>query len=288
MKNKSLISGLIIFSLLILSCSNSQRGPKSGKKAASSKTGWAYNDRDWGGFEVNLKYKGFQPPVKGMVFIEGGTFVMGQTEENVMLDGTSTKPRPVTVSSFWMDRSEITNVEYREYTDWMKLVFAGAGTEGTARDNEEYYSLYEKSLPDTTVWRSKFSYNEPLVEMYFRHPAYNNYPVVGISWEQAMAYCQWRTDRVNERRLCEELGIDMEKFRDNGGGLDDPETYFTTERYLNDPEYNLQNYVDDKKRRKKIMLLVKTLKRIFKHRKQEKRRIKQKIKPGKFVLKTEF
>ena len=71
MKNKSLISGLIIFSLLILSCSNSQRGPKSGKKAASSKTGWAYNDRDWGGFEVNLKYKGFQPPVKGMVFIEG-------------------------------------------------------------------------------------------------------------------------------------------------------------------------------------------------------------------------
>ena len=57
MKNKSLISGLIIFSLLILSCSNSQRGPKSGKKAASSKTGWAYNDRDWGGFEVNLKYK---------------------------------------------------------------------------------------------------------------------------------------------------------------------------------------------------------------------------------------
>ena len=251
MKNKSLISGLIILSLFILSCSSSQRGPKSGKKASSSKTGWAYNDRDWGGFEVNLKYKGFQPPVQGMVFVEGGTFVMGQTEENVMLDGTSTKPRAVTVSSFWMDRNEITNVEYREYTDWMKLVFAGSGTEGSARDNEEYYSLYENSLPDTTVWRSKFTYNEPLVEMYFRHPAYNNYPVVGISWEQAMAYSQWRTDRVNERRLCEELGIDMEKYRDNGGGLDDPETYFTTERYLNDPEYNLQNYVDDKKRKKK-------------------------------------
>ena len=251
MKNKSLISGLIILSLFVLSCSSSQRGPKSGKKASSSKTGWAYNDRDWGGFEVNLKYKGFQPPVQGMVFVEGGTFVMGQTEENVMLDGTSTKPRAVTVSSFWMDRNEITNVEYREYTDWMKLVFAGSGTEGSARDNEEYYSLYENSLPDTTVWRSKFTYNEPLVEMYFRHPAYNNYPVVGISWEQAMAYSQWRTDRVNERRLCEELGIDMEKYRDNGGGLDDPETYFTTERYLNDPEYNLQNYVDDKKRKKK-------------------------------------
>ena len=80
MKNKSLISGLIILSLFVLSCSSSQRGPKSGKKASSSKTGWAYNDRDWGGFEVNLKYKGFQPPVQGMVFVEGGTFVMGQTE----------------------------------------------------------------------------------------------------------------------------------------------------------------------------------------------------------------
>ena len=53
MKNKSLISGLIILSLFILSC--------SGKKPTSSKTGWAYNDRDWGGFEVNLKYKGFEP-----------------------------------------------------------------------------------------------------------------------------------------------------------------------------------------------------------------------------------
>ena len=49
--------------------------------------------------------------MKGMVFVEGGTFVMGQTEENVMLDGTSTKPRAVTVSSFWMDRNEISNVE---------------------------------------------------------------------------------------------------------------------------------------------------------------------------------
>ena len=65
----------------IFSCSSSQQGPSAGKKAASTKTGWKYNDRDFGGFEVNLKYKGFQPPVPGMAFVEGGTFMMGQTEK---------------------------------------------------------------------------------------------------------------------------------------------------------------------------------------------------------------
>ena len=52
-----------------------------------------------------------------MVFVEGGTFMMGQTEENIMQDGSASKPRAVTVTSFWMDATEVTNVDYREYTD---------------------------------------------------------------------------------------------------------------------------------------------------------------------------
>ena len=251
MKNYNLIISLIIVSIVSFSCSSSQQGPKAGKKAASTKTGWKYNDRDFGGFEVNLKYKGFQPPVPGMAFIEGGTFMMGQTEENIMQDGSSTRPRAVTVTSFWMDRTEVTNVDYREYTDWMKLVFANGGNEGPARDEEEFYILYDRSLPDTTVWRSKYGYNEPMVENYFRHPAYNNYPVVGVSWEQAMAYSEWRTDRVNEKRLCDEIGVDMEKYRE-GGGIDNPEEYFSTQRYLKDPDYNLNNYIDKKKSKNKM------------------------------------
>ena len=252
MKNYNLIISLIIISLISFSCSSSQQGPKSGKKASSSKTGWHYNDKDFGGFEVNLKYKGFQAPVPGMAFIEGGTFMMGQTEENIMQDGSATRPRAVTVTSFWMDQTEVTNVDYREYTDWMKLVFANAGSGSTARSEEQYYVLYDRSLPDTTVWRSRYGYNEPMVENYFRHPAYNNYPVVGVSWEQAMAYCEWRTDRVNEKRLCDELGIDIEKYKEkkDGGGRDDPEDYFTTERYLKDPNFDLDHYKTDKERRK--------------------------------------
>ena len=251
MKNYNLIISLIIISFISFSCSSSQQGPKSGKKASSSKTGWHYNDKDFGGFEVNLKYKGFQAPVPGMAFIEGGTFMMGQTEENIMQDGSATRPRAVTVTSFWMDQTEVTNVDYREYTDWMKLVFANGGNGAPAREEEEFFVLYDRSLPDTTVWRSRYGYNEPMVENYFRHPAYNNYPVVGVSWEQAMAYCEWRTDRVNEKRLCDELGIDMEKYKLDGGGKDDPDRYFSTERYLKDPEYDLDNYKDKKTSKKK-------------------------------------
>lgn len=53
-------------------------------------------------------------------------------------------------------------------------------------------------LPDTLVWRQKYFDNEPYVKYYYRHPAYRDYPVVGISYEQAVAYCKWRTERVKE------------------------------------------------------------------------------------------
>jgi sulfatase modifying factor 1 len=53
--------------------------------------------------------------------------------------------------------------------------------------------------PDTLVWLSDFSYaaNEPMVEGYFSHPAYRNYPVVGVTWRQARAFTAWRT-RLSE------------------------------------------------------------------------------------------
>lgn len=156
----------------------------------SGTTGWNYNDPKNGGFEkVPFTEQETGP---GLILIEGGTFTMGRVEQDVMYDWNN-MPRRVTVHSFYMDETEITNLDYREYLYWIYRVW-----------NEDYPEVYKKALPDTLVWRSKLGYNEPYVEWYLRHPAYNNYPVVGVSWLQANDYATWRTDRVNEELLIRE------------------------------------------------------------------------------------
>ena len=71
------------------------------------------------------------------------------------------------------------------------------------------------------------AYNEPLVNYYLRHPAYRDYPVVGVNWLQATAFCKWRSDRVNEGILIREglLAHNPEAQID--------EEHFTTASYLN-------------------------------------------------------
>lgn len=86
--------------------------------------------------------------------------------------------------SLYMDQTEITNFSYLEYLSWLKINDPGH---------------YDAALPDTTVWRNESTYNEPYTQYYLRHPAYWKYPLVGVSYEQAQAFCKWRTDRVIER-----------------------------------------------------------------------------------------
>ncbi|MEC9303351.1 MAG: gliding motility lipoprotein GldJ [Bacteroidota bacterium] len=204
MKTNQLI--LIITSLIfITSCSN-----KSFDK--SSSTGWEYNNSYNGGFETNQSFVE-QKTGPGLVFIEGGSFVMGRVEQDVMHEWDNI-PRKQSVASFYMDETEVTNLDYLEYLFWLKRVYG-----------ESYPEVYKNALPDTLVWRDKLGYNEPYVKNYLRHPAYKNYPVVGVSWQQATDYCAWRTDRVNERILIEACIIkeDMDQFDDG---------VFTTEAYL--------------------------------------------------------
>lgn len=161
----------------------------SKKSERSDTTGWKYNDKEWGAIEKKTDYEG-QITGPNLVFIEGGTFTMGQTEEDVMFEYRNI-PRRITVSSFYMDETEVSNIAYKEYLQWLARVF------------KSYPSVYNNALPDTLVWREELAYNEPFVQTYFRHPSYDNYPVVGVSWLQATEYCKWRTDRVNEMLLIE-------------------------------------------------------------------------------------
>ncbi|MGE5425084.1 MAG: SUMF1/EgtB/PvdO family nonheme iron enzyme [Syntrophothermus sp.] len=181
------------------------------KKEVSSTTGWDYNNPKNGGFEVR-PYEG-QQTGPGLVFIEGGVFTMGQTQDDVQFDWDN-QPRKVTVSSFYMDQTEVRNLDYLEYLYWLNRVYA-----------TDYPGVYRKALPDSLVWRDKLAYNEPLVEYYFRHPAYRNYPVVGVSWVQANDYCAWRTDRVNENLMVKKGILAMDPSQKN-------ENNFNTEAYL--------------------------------------------------------
>ena len=142
---------------LIVSCS----GGGSSANQKSSVTGWKYNDKTQGGFNV-VKPKDIKT-APGLVFVQGGTFTMGQTQEDIMSDWNNI-PKRVTVNSFFIDRTEVANVHYREYLNWIENVF---------NDPQQYEKLVEGAKPDTLVWRSELAYNEPYVEYYFRHPSYN-------------------------------------------------------------------------------------------------------------------
>ena len=206
--NKIFVIFLSLSSFMIFgtSCSN-----KGGGKNVSRTTGWAYNDPKNGGFEVAPAKE--QKTGPGLVFIEGGTFTMGATRETPFYEWDN-RPHQETVNSFYMDETEVSNLDYLEYIYWLQRVYGA-----------DYPTVVKKALPDTTVWLNKMTYNEPLVENYFRHPAYHDYPVVGVSWLQANDYAAWRTDRVNEQLLINAgyLDYDPDQKDDNS---------FNTEAYL--------------------------------------------------------
>lgn len=210
--NFQVFAGLIVAASLV-SCGNSNNN-------VSTATGWKINDSK-GGFQYNTKY--VQKTPHGMVPVEGGTFTMGRVQDDIMGDWNN-NPKQMYVQSFYMDETETTNLMYNEYLYWLRTVYP--------QDNEVYREIYKSALPDTTVWRSKSGFNESLITSYLRHPAYANYPVVGVTWLQATDYAKWRTDRVNELKL-EQAGFLKKdaKVQEAYG-----EAHFSTETYLQSPE----------------------------------------------------
>ena len=215
--------------------------------------------------------KWFQPDPYGMVYIPSGSFTMGPSDQDVPYAITA-QGKTVTIPAFYMDNTEITNNEYRQFVYWVQdsLAHRLIGGDHILEEGEymerinwrakikwddeqnqevlaelylpeserfyrrkeidsrklnfEYYwidlkeaaqrenreqgkvdrSVFIKKdvinvYPDTLAWIHDYtySYHEPLTKMYFWHPAYDDYPVVGVNWKQARAFCIWRTQLMN-------------------------------------------------------------------------------------------
>ena len=209
-----MLSAVLVLGLTA-SCSK-----QSSAKNGSSATGWKVNDKK-GGFQYASNFKR-QETGPGLIMVEGGTFTMGKVQDDVMHDWNNS-PNQQHVQSFYMDETEVTNLMYMEYLDWVKRVFPP--------DQENYKTIYEGALPDTLVWRNRLGYNETMTNNYLRHPAYAGYPVVGVNWIQAVEFSKWRTERVNENVL------EREGYLKKDAKLLDvtAEANFSTETYLNSP-----------------------------------------------------
>ncbi len=203
----------LIATVAMISC-----GGGNDYSSTSRGTGWDVTGKK-GGFELNTKYNE-QETGPGLVFVEGGTFTMGRVKDDPMHDWNNT-PNQQHVQSFYIDETEVTNGMYLEMLDWIKGVFPP--------EDEEYRNIYNGALPDTLVWRNRLGFNEEMTKNYLRHPAYQSYPVVGVTWIQAVEFSDWRTDRVNQLIL-ENQGITK-------GGLENQEAgnTFNTETYLAAP-----------------------------------------------------
>lgn len=152
----------------------------------------------------------YQP--MGMVQIPPGSFHMGQNDQDVPYSQIALR-RQITISGFFMDETEVTNNEYRQFVLGPGADETNALQEQGARDTiDPMYA--EIIMPDTTVWTRDFTYayNEPMMENYFWHPAFDNYPVVGVNWYAAEQFCKWRTKHLNDYRMEKELAP-MPSFR---------------------------------------------------------------------------
>jgi len=240
MKNTLRFSSFF-FALIALTVSSCNKFKNSSN--VSRATGWKLDSDNY-----NNDFKE-QENGPGMIFIEGGTFTKGKVQDDIMKDWNNS-PSQQHVMSFYMDETEVTNLMYIVYLNYLKAIYPPY--------NPNFTGIYESALPDTLVWRNRLSYNEDLVVNYLRHPSYAEFPVVGVSWLQASQYSQWRTDRVNEAILEREGFLSDEA---KLAAVEGKASAFNTAAYLNSPSLTYGGQIDSlqgKKKRDSISVFAKT------------------------------
>ena len=180
MKRLFLGASLLATSLFLFTGCKEHKRQSFNPGKTNGATGLSYGDKKTDGYKAE-SFEG-QPTGPNMVFIEGGRFTMGTVEEDITFNRDNLE-RTVTIASFYMDETEISNI------DWLLYLYT------VQKDSTREF--VESALPDTTVWASSMSFNDQYVDQYLRYPGFRMYPVVGVSWIQASDYAAWRSNIVN-------------------------------------------------------------------------------------------
>jgi len=149
-------------------------------------------------------------------------------------------------SDLYVSKYEVSNLDYRNFLTDIR--------------NSNKFEIYNNCLPDTLVWKNKLKFTEPFVQFYFRNSSYDNYPVVGISYESAIEYCNWLTDKYNndtkkkyKKVLFKLLNNEEWTFAANNG--DASKVYTWGNGFIqNNRKQNLCNYKSDSSLNEKTMI----------------------------------
>ena len=141
-----------------------------------------------------------------------------RSSTEIDIEGKSYKvyspPNTIKVAdNFYADESEVSNIEYKSYLYWLAGIYG--------KESKKYL----QALPDTLVWSAELSYGEPYMGNYFSHPAYDDFPIIGVNLSQAKKFTDWRTERVVENLLVKKGLIKKNEDKDSTN-------YFSINRYL--------------------------------------------------------
>ena len=164
---------------------------------------------------------------QSMVVIPAGTFHMGQADEDVPQTQINYN-KQITISAFYMDETEVTNNQYRLFTETLMAYATGATPLDPDYEEDVMKKIFdpngakpdsiqvmEKAYPNVDRWVKDYAHHmgDPMLEYYFDHPAFDDFPVVGIKWTQATLFCQWRTMHLNRYRVVEQGLVASPRFR---------------------------------------------------------------------------